>query len=189
MRNFTKYLRGGATKTIQDTDRAVSFPPDEGSADYREFLELVGQGQANVTEVVWPVEQAGPVCILRQTAFAEVVEDTTTQSEEFVDLLALTLTTLAGNLLINASMAASNTAADSEIIFRVTVDGNPIKNTKVDVKTAGKGSSASIVARPTVAAGEHTVKLRWKVSAASTGRIRPVGTDKEGCSLSVMEME
>ncbi|MGQ9889713.1 MAG: hypothetical protein ACUVSX_14670 [Aggregatilineales bacterium] len=110
-------------------------------------------------------------------AAAALAANIATTSTAFVDApgLALTLTTAGGALLVGFTGVAGN-AAGTTVVFDLVVDG--VSQGGLDGVI---GSSAGIVPMSFVwlveglAAGAHTVKLQWKVSAG-TGTLYGGGT-------------
>ncbi len=126
---------------------------------------------------------------LRQTAFAEQTVDVTTASLVFVDLLTVSLTTLAGaTLLIHAAASGDNTNDNMITSLRVTVDGVQKAAAGIRPNNNFPGTGAIVVRVTGLTAALHTVKLQWHTSN-NTARIRPVTLpDTNYASLLVQEV-
>lgn len=124
-----------------------------------------------------------------QSVFAEISADTTTASTTFVDLISQAVTTTGGNLLIYFTCASSNTNNNTDITFRITVDGTSKRGTQVRITPAGVTQSCSIITKVTgLSAAAHTVKIQW-LTSANTARVRPVAAvDAEHASLIINEI-
>jgi hypothetical protein len=94
----------------------------------------------------------------------------TTTSTAFVDTpgLTLTLTTAGGALLLGFTGVAANTTGGATVVFDLVVDG--ASQGGADGVTGSSAGSVPLSFTWLVeglAAGAHTVKLQWKVSAGT----------------------
>jgi len=123
----------------------------------------------------------------RKTDFAEIIADTTTTSTSFVDLLTVAITTTANGSLVIEAAASGDNASTAITKYRLTVDGVQVAAAAVQ-SGASIWNTAALMKKYAVAAGAHTVKLQWLVSAG-TGRIRPVtAPNSDYASLVVKEV-
>lgn len=139
------------------------------------------------TAATW---QSSATSVLVQTASTSIAADTTTTSTTFVDLITIVLTTGANKLLVRAMGAASNTNANRDSFFRLTVDGTSIGGGSGRSPSANAATAFAIEFKTaTLTAASHTVKLQWRVSA-NTGQIRPItgNVDAESATLTVEEV-
>lgn len=101
-----------------------------------------------------------------------VASNPTTTSGTYVDVpdMAVTLTTVGGDLLVWGHCDVSNSVAGDGVSVAVSLDGA----TPVGASTPSSGTAGQVVAATPlahfagVAAGIHTVKLRWEVSFGGT---------------------
>jgi len=138
---------------------------------------------------------AGAGIILQRVSAAQA-DDIQTSDTNFDDVpqCLVAITTTAGtSLLIWAAFSALNTVAGGTLEFRILVDGVSIGGCGMnmpDTFTQNRETGALIFVK-SVAAGNHTVQLQWRVGTASgvqTGFIRPVTfPDQENATLLVME--
>ena len=132
--------------------------------------------------------------------FAEVTQDTTINAAPFADLLTVPIHVAEGGsgiLEILATVSAEATLPESEVDFQLTLDGTPIgpgaANGASFTACSGGGSdltkdSVAIFKRVTgVTAGDHTVKLRWKVTNAEGSASIKISNGFEHGSLRVSE--
>lgn len=126
---------------------------------------------------------------LLQTQFKEVTVDTTTTSTSLVDLLSQSLTTTAGSsLLINVSASISNSSANRNIDIQLMIDGVAVRGAGTRVTGTGiPGSLAIVYKKVGLAAGNHTIKVRWRTDG-STARVRPIASVNEHASLMIQEV-
>jgi hypothetical protein len=139
--------------------------------------------------VTGPTGAAGSGAIVK-TNFGEVAADTSTTSTAFVDLISLPIvTTVGGVLLVWASFAGSPVAAAVSGLFRVTLDGVPIRAGGIFMNNNNPQDGAIVLRIPGVGLGAHTVALQWRTSTALLGiQIRPVAApNSEHGSLLVAE--
>src|SRR4029077_12422590 len=135
------------------------------------------------------------------TGFAEVTQDTTIHAPPFTDLLTVPITMPEGGtgiLEILATASAEGTMPGSQVNLQLTLDGTAIgpggsNGTSFTVSGSGEDvnnpkASIAILKRVTgVAAGDHTVKLRWKVTGAESSASILISTGFEHASLRVTE--
>jgi hypothetical protein len=149
----------------------------------------VNLGTANSEGVATTLARSDHVhkAALQQTSFAEITSDTTTTSLTYVDLLSVTITTIAGNISIYASASGDNTNNARLSKYRIMIDGVADRGFVANVSPSLPDSGA-IVLRRAVTAGSHTIKLQWATSA-NTARIRPItNPDTDHASLLVEEV-
>ena len=131
---------------------------------------------------------------LLQSAFVEVMANTTTVSVVFVAFdtitIALTKITAASALLIFFAVGASNSMNNQHVYFRVRVDGVVKRGIAVTSSGANGPESGAIILRVTgLASGAHTIDVQWRVDSG-TGQCRPVAQpDSESASLLVEEVQ
>ncbi len=135
------------------------------------------------------------------TGYAEVTEDTTINAAPFADLLTVPITLPEGGsgiLEILATASAEGTQVGSQVNFQLTLDGTAIgpggsNGASLTVDGSGedvdnfKGSIAILKRLTGVAAGDHTVKLRWKVVGTNSSAKILISTGFEHASLRVTE--
>lgn len=126
---------------------------------------------------------------LLQTAFTEIVSDTTTVSASFVDLLTLTISTDQGSTVeMHFTISASNSAAGADLQCQILIDGVAQLATHLRTIDATGAQSAGIRFKSAVlAVGSHTFKAQW-LTSTGTARVRPHTTVIEHASLLVKEM-
>ncbi len=144
-------------------------------------------GSQGIQGVQGPAGAPGAVI---QTKFVEVTADTTTTSTSYGNLLSITLTSTTGTKLeILATVGFSNNTANVVTNFQIQADSTVLRAVASQNSAASGANAVAIVARKSIAAGSHTVNLRWKVAAASTAQVRPATqADREHASLSVHEV-
>ncbi len=118
----------------------------------------------------------------------------TTTSTAFVDVdaanLAVTLTTNGGPVLVSASGVARNTSSSDATCFDVAVDGTRVGDgfgqglVRVTGTTYANMSFAVLVTG--LAAGSHTFKLQWSVTAGTGDLISQSG--KTPVQLTAIEL-
>ena len=123
---------------------------------------------------------------LVQTSFLELSSDTTTTSTAYVDLITVSMFTMGGICLVTFSVGAVNSSANTNVRFQLTLDGVVQRGTKFR-QDAGAGSAGSLCYRTAPAAGAHTFKIQWSVSAG-TGRIRAATVNEEHAALLIEEI-
>ena len=108
-----------------------------------------------------------------QTAYATLLTDATTTSTSYVDLVTLSVTTIGGSSLeIYATYSVSNevnnatSGADS---LCVTIDGTQLLKARNEQWRVSE-SGAIYAMTDELAAGSHTVALRWKTQSGKTFR-------------------
>jgi hypothetical protein len=135
------------------------------------------------------------------TGYAEVTEDTTINAAPFADLLTVPITLPEGGsgiLEILATASAEGTLVGSQVNFQLTLDGTAIgpggsNGASFTVDGSGedvdnfKGSIAILKRVTGVAAGDHTVKLQWKVVGAMASAKILITSGFEHASLRVTE--
>ncbi len=102
-------------------------------------------------------------------AAAALTANIATTSTVFVDAtgLALALTTAGGALLVGFSGVAGNTGG-ATVVFDLVVDGASLGGTDgVTGSSAGVVPVTFVWLTDALAAGAHSVKLQWKVSAGT----------------------
>lgn len=128
-----------------------------------------------------------------QTLFVELTSDTTTTSGSFVDIPGLTLTfdTAGGSsLIIDFTVAGSNSTENQDMQFQLVIDGSPIRGTNIRPMKSGAGdtTSSSLTYRyPDISAASHTVKMQWLVTGG-TGRVLVASQIRDHASLRVTEV-
>jgi len=139
----------------------------------------------------WSFESQDPVgtglsnsSIVRRILETRVGVDTTTTSTVFVDLLSIVLTTDAGFLEIESTVASNSITVLSFI--RVALDGVSVPDSET-VQLVGD-SSSSILKRVAVTAGTHTVSLQWRTTILGTLQVRPVTNPQEHATLLIREV-
>ena len=133
------------------------------------------------------------------SGFAEVTADTTIDTDTFTDLLTVPVTLPQGStgtldILATASVEATG---DAEVQFRMTLDGTPLgpgaangaSFTVTSARDINRGKEAmSLLKHATgVTAGDHTVKLQWRVLGSEASASIRVTTGTAHGSLSVTE--
>jgi len=134
-----------------------------------------------LTSTLWNNQVAGNLNYLKATVASKVHTagaDITSTSTSFVDVdatnIANSITTVGDDGILLIYMHFSAYGAGVTPIFRIDVDGTAYPVT-------GQLDGGSNIERPLflivsgLAAGEHTVKLQWKASAAGTITLRVSG--------------
>lgn len=126
---------------------------------------------------------------LVQSGFDELHNDTSITSTSWVDLLSVDITTQGNtSLFLSATTSALTTSSGKAYYLRILVDDAPVRGACCYPGTSTYAHSCGLEAKKTVGAGEHTVKLQWKVSGG-TLRCRPDAyPDQEHASLYVEEV-
>jgi len=121
--------------------------------------------------------------------FTEVTVDTTTTSLAFTDLLTLGVNTGASSALVLTSFSVSNTLSNKPVFLRVLVDGVVKRAASIISNGSNIASSGAIILKSSVTAGDHTVKVQWKILAhPGVAQCRPSSQpETEHVSLLVME--
>jgi hypothetical protein len=124
--------------------------------------------------------------------FVECNVDVTTTSTTFVDVVQLAIgrTPAENNSVIvyfSASVSLANTSVSAD--FQLVIDGVAVRGTSAGQDTSTLASACALVYKTgPLTATNHTFKIQWKVSAATTARIRPVATTEEHGSLLIQEV-
>lgn len=112
-----------------------------------------------------------------QTKTVELGTDETTTSvtPTFVTLLTTTITVSAGSdLIVIATISASNDANNNNIVVRLLIDGTASKGAQEEQKSTGISATLSVSSRKSgLTVGSKTVTLQWSTSA-NTAQCRPV---------------
>lgn len=122
--------------------------------------------------------------IVKQSISAQLTIDESTSSVLFSTLLSVNVNTDVGFLEILASLATS--AQSFEGFAKIFVDGVPIDD-------GGSGhliglATHTIVKRMPIAAGPHTIDIRWRTGPFGTLHCRPFSApDQEHATLLVRE--
>ena len=116
----------------------------------------------------------------------ELTVDKATTSTSFMDLLTKTLVCKAGSYAVVASYSMANSIRGSEAYFQLVVDGVVKRGGKQCAAEFGAGGSGSLASKVTLARGQHTVKLQWRVSKGA-GSIRPASRTDEHAFLEIRE--
>lgn len=152
----------------------------------------VSQGDldAIMVELGWEPTELNPpplpaVLQIKQNTFATQAVDVSTVSIVFVDLFSVTLTTEAD--FLDCQYTASVEAVAAGMFMQLELDGVAIPGTG---SSHGVGTLALCGrAYVAIAAGAHTVKLRWRVDVLGTANLRPVTLpDAESATLMVREL-
>lgn len=133
---------------------------------------------------------------IQQAAFAEISANTTVAvAAGFVDLLTVTMTTVGGILEIESTFSAENNVANGGTQFQITLDGANIGpgafNGASSLLNASANSAQSGAIRKRksgVAAGAHTIKLRWNAAGAASTSTINVTANLEHATLVVKEV-
>lgn len=128
------------------------------------------------------------VASVLQSLHTEVTVDTTTTSTSFVDLLTITVNKKRADsvLLIWANHGGDNSGANTQF-GRLTINGTAIYGFGYQVAGAKPNSGGCHERRTGLAAGNHTIKLQWRVDGG-TGRIRPITSPDFGfANLTIIE--
>jgi len=147
-------------------------------------------GNTGPTGATGPTGSTAPTRFV-QSVFAQATTNQTTTSAVPVAFLSLSITILAGSIvLITATSSSSNTGATQQEFFDLYIDGAAIRGwaNSGGTGSAGFANAGGLVYRATgLAAGAHTIEIRWYVSGG-TGQVRPVATIHEHASLLVQEV-
>jgi hypothetical protein len=126
-----------------------------------------------------------------QSVWNEISADTTTTSTTLVDLISVSITTGANQLLIwfSASLSMSVSGSGYRVRFSLQLDGAVIRGFIINPLGGSIPYCVPYVYKKTgITAAAHTVKIQWCVVGSTTARIRPVTTILEHCSLMVAEV-
>lgn len=128
----------------------------------------------------------------KQSAMAEVTTDqsATQATKAWADLVTLNITTGAGFLLMQASAAFNcSNGSSREMGLRLVLDGVAVRAACSPSVSTSVAQALGVVARKSVTAGAHVVKLQWEVASGYTIYCRPVTLpDQEHCTLVVEEV-
>ena len=106
--------------------------------------------------------------ILRQETNDRVLADLSTNSNLWVDLLSVNMTTDGGWLTVIG--AATTECAGDLGYLRTTINGIPIVSSVSEIGTSNK----FLAGRVPVPQGTYTLKLQWRVDGAGVQHVRPV---------------
>lgn len=114
---------------------------------------------------------------LNQGSNYTTTSTTFTNVDNTVDTFNLTLTTYGGDVLIVAVLNVLRSASPTSVYFDVELDGARIGGDdgivgQDDPENTAPGSTITLIRlHRSLAAGSHTFKLQWKLSAANTTTI------------------
>lgn len=124
----------------------------------------------------------------RQVVFTSVTVDNTCTAEE--DCLSVDITTTGNSyLLINASAHAQTSTSGGGCFFKFHVNGTVLDGEMVTRAPSnnGSGSGAYVRTSAVLAAGTHTVLIKWRPTSTQTGTLTVTGGSHH-CHMSVMEI-
>ena len=102
---------------------------------------------------------------LVQTSILRLDADASTNSTTFVTLMSTNITTGDGFLILSFTCSCHATSNNRQISFDIQVDGVSQTGTAVHIQSSPSTGTAATQARMAIAAGVHTVTVRWRTSA------------------------
>lgn len=171
---FTNTNTAARTYTFQDRNGTIA-----DDADLATKAALAGS--ASQTFSVAAATSAAHAVRLDQLGESSVTNRTagnvTTSSTSLVDLTdaSITLTTKARRIAFAFSCMASNDTANASNVFNINIDGTLLYGTDGLGFEVNAPNDARIITisgvTATLTEASHTIKVQWKVDAASTGTV------------------
>jgi len=194
---ITAPLSGTAPVNVTKAAASAGVAAEASRQDHKHDITTavpVNTGTANAEGTSTSLARADHVhggASVLQSAMAEKSTDATTTSASFVDLLTVTITTIASTVCkIYFTVSASHTTAEAATTFQLLIDGSAVRGLATYQPKFGGGfqcGGALIYRKTGLSAASHTFKIQWKTSG-STAQIRPVTTIAEHASLVVEEI-
>lgn len=184
--NLTSLLnQTNPTSVITVSDPApipiVDVTSDKGDPDKIDIDQAMDLQGWSFESVAPPDPPKG--IVLRQFLEKRLDTDQSTNSNVFIDLISLPITTTIGGVLkVSASISSLATGIGT---FRLTLDGIAISDGGAGHEVLGGNA---ILKRIAVNPGLHVVGLQYKSDLLGTVFVRPITTENEHATLWVEEL-